>query len=333
MAKIVLGMGSSHGPMLSTPPDQWDARVPADKKAMHPFEGREWSFDALAEHRKNEGLAAQITPELWKTRHAACRAAISELARVFHEAKPDVAVIFGNDQKEIFKGPVHPALAVFTGEKIVNSMYDDERIARLPAGVAVGIPGHIPPEGATYRGEPQLAKHIVSGLMGENFDVTTVTEMPGDETPHAYGFLYRQIMLDEPVPSVPIVLNTFYPPNQPSVHRCYAMGQAVVRAIKTWNADTRVALMASGGLTHFVIDERVDRKVLEAMATGDVDAIAALGEPTFQSGTSEIKNWVPLAGAMAELGYEMKIVDYVPCYRSLAGTGNAMAFVYWVPKG
>ena len=169
--------------------------------------------------------------------------------------------------------------------------------------------------------------------MGENFDVTTVTEMPGDETPHAYGFLYRQIMLDEPVPSVPIVLNTFYPPNQPSVHRCYAMGQAVVRAIKTWNADTRVALMASGGLTHFVIDERVDRKVLEAMATGDVDAIAALGEPTFQSGTSEIKNWVPLAGAMAELGYEMKIVDYVPCYRSLAGTGNAMAFVYWVPKG
>ena len=27
----------------------------------------------------------------------------------------------------------------------------------------------------------------------------------------------------------------------------------------------------------------------------------------------------------------MKLIDYVPCYRSEAGTGNAMAFAYWRP--
>ena len=55
----------------------------------------------------------------------------------------------------------------------------------------------------------------------------------------------------------------------------------------------------------------------------------ALGEPIFEDGTSEVKNWVPLVSAMADLGLEPDVIDYVPCYRSEAGTGNAMAFVTW----
>ena len=47
----------------------------------------------------------------------------------------------------------------------------------------------------------------------------------------------------------------------------------------------------------------------EAMKTRSIDDLAALGEDTFQSGTSEIKNWVPVAGAMAELGFDLNLVD------------------------
>ncbi len=47
------------------------------------------------------------------------------------------------------------------------------------------------------------------------------------------------------------------------------------------------------------------------------------------SGHSEIKNWITVAGIMAETRLKMNIVDYVPCYRSEAGTGNAMGFAYW----
>jgi 3-O-methylgallate 3,4-dioxygenase len=65
------------------------------------------------------------------------------------------------------------------------------------------------------------------------------------------------------------------------------------------------------------------------MQHGAIDRLAAIPEPLFQSGTSEIKNWIPVAGAMAEVGMMMTLVDYVPCYRSLAGTGNAMAFAFW----
>lgn len=37
----------------------------------------------------------------------------------------------------------------------------------------------------------------------------------------------------------------------------------------------------------------------------------------------------PVYGAMSQIGAAMTLVDYVPCYRSEAGTGNAMGFVYW----
>jgi hypothetical protein len=332
MAKIVLGMGSSHGPMLSTPPEEWGQRVVADKRNKeHHYKGKTWTYEQLVEARKGEGLQKQIELPVWRERHTACRKALGELAKVFADVKPDVAVIVGNDQKEIFRDAYTPALTVFNGKTITNTMFSDERIAALPPGIAVAIPGHIPPEGATYPGAPDLAEHIIKSLTSDEFDVATLTQLPHDETPHAFGFIYRQVMLDQAVPSVPVILNTFYPPNQPSVRRCYEFGESLVQAIESWQSDARVALIASGGLTHFVIDEEVDRAIFDAMKSGSIEKVADLGEPIFQAGTSEVKNWVPVAGAMAHLGFKFHPVDYVPCYRSEAGTGNAMAFVYWRP--
>jgi hypothetical protein len=49
----------------------------------------------------------------------------------------------------------------------------------------------------------------------------------------------------------------------------------------------------------------------------------------FKVGTAEIKNWYPVIAAMNADGKKFHQVDYVPCYRSEAGTGNAMCFAYW----
>jgi len=57
--------------------------------------------------------------------------------------------------------------------------------------------------------------------------------------------------------------------------------------------------------------------------------LASIPDSMFQSGTSEIKNWITVAGAMSEAGLSMRLVDYVPCYRSEAGTGSAMGFAEW----
>jgi hypothetical protein len=87
--------------------------------------------------------------------------------------------------------------------------------------------------------------------------------------------------------------------------------------------------MASGGLTHFVIDEDLDKTVITAMQKGDEDTLAKLPENVFKVGTAEIKNWYPVIAAMNAAGKKFHQVDYVPCYRSEAGTGNAMCFAYW----
>ena len=75
----------------------------------------------------------------------------------------------------------------------------------------------------------------------------------------------------------------------------------------------------------------MDRDFLDAAMAGDHERIAAIPENRFEAGTAEIKNWLPLVSAMDAQGLPMTVVDYVPCYRSEAGTGNAMAFAYWTP--
>jgi 3-O-methylgallate 3,4-dioxygenase len=202
-------------------------------------------------------------------------------------------------------------------------------MAKLPPGIDISIPGYIPSGGAEYRGQPDLAMEIIKQSIADEFDIAVMKELPAPETPHAFGFIYRRIMRDDPIPSVPVVSNTFFPPNQPTVRRCCSLGKSVLKAIQNWESDARVALIASGGLTHFVIDEEVDAKFFKGLAEPDLASIIALGEETFQDGTSEMKNWLPVAAAMSELGAKPDVIDYVPCYRSAAGTGNAMGFVHW----
>lgn len=331
MASIVLGMGTSHGPMLITPPETWGARVPDDRLSTHEFEGRSWTFDELVDYRRSENLAEQITPLKWRERHARCRAAIEQMARVLAEARADVAVIVGNDQMEIFTPDCIPAFGVMHGATIVNNMIGHDKLMQMPPGVRHSMPGY-KPDTATHDGVPELANHIIRRAIADQFDVAALARLAESETPHAYGFVFRQLMKDQVVPTVPVLINTFYPPNQPSVARCHAFGASIARAIESWDANARVAVIASGGLTHFVIDERVDTLILDAMKRHDLTPVFGLGEAIFQAGTSEIKNWIPVAGMMDELGFDMTLVDYVPCYRSEAGTGNAMGFAYWKPR-
>lgn len=331
MAEIVLGLACSHGPMLSTPPEGWDLRIPDDKRTMQHYRGRTWTFDELIIERQKENLGERITPDVWRRQHAQCRAALKSLAEVFAKVKPDVAVLVGDDQMECFKDTLVPAFGVYYGDTFRNSELSAEQLARLPPGIEISIPGHIPPGGATYPGCASLGLHLIQNLMDDGFDVAALKHMPRDLTPHAHGFLCRQVMLDDVIPCVPVFVNTFYPPNQPKAARCATLGTALRRAIQSWPGNQRVAILASGGLTHFVINEDVDRIILDGIRSGDLSGITALGEPIFQSGTSEVKNWLPVMQAMSELNFKPKIVDYVPCYRTLAGTGCSMGFAYWLP--
>src|SRR5579871_7698 len=335
MARIVLGLGTSHGPMLSIPAVNWADRVLADRaNPQHFYNGKTYTFDEMAELRKAEKLTEQITPEVCEERHARCQRAIRQLGDLYEASKADIAVVVGNDQMEVFTNEHVPAFAVFWGAYVEGIPRTPEFLAKLQPGIARAELDRTPSVYTRYPCLPDLGRHVIETAMAENFDVSQMTKLSTGEigsnaVPHAYGFVYRRVMRDNVLPQVPVFVNTFYPPNQPSAARCYNFGCMLARAIASWPGDQKVVLVASGGLSHFVVNEGFDHLVIGAMEKGDVSTLTSLPEGMFQSGTSEIKNWIVAAGAMAEAGLSMKLVDYVPCYRSEAGSGSGMGFASW----
>ncbi len=336
MASIVLGMWTSHGPTLSTTAEQWTLRLNFDRSHKgHPFRGTTHNFEELILLRKDENLSAQCTLEERKRRKEACDRAIAAMADKFAAVNPDVVVIMGNDQREIFLEDVIPAATVFWGDTLWDQPSTPEQAAKMPAGIVEAEWGHSPPEYREYPGLPELGLHIIKTAIANGFDVAQSKRLPTHPghwysgLPHAFGFVCRQIMRDQVRPTVPIILNTFFPPNQMPVRRCFEFGRVVGQAICSWPSDKRVAVFGSGGMSHFVIDEEFDSMFLEALQKRDVETLTAIEECHLQSGTSELKNWVVAAGALFGTELRGEVVDYQPCYRSEAGTGTANGFVYW----
>jgi 3-O-methylgallate 3,4-dioxygenase len=318
-------MAVPHSGMLGKPPETWLEDGQRDHhNEMLWFRNQRWSFPDLLEARKHENLSSLLTLEERQARGRRCSAALETLRQVYRQSKPDVAVVIGKDQKEIFVD-VSPSLAIYTGATIPNG----------PPQRLVYAPG----QAVTHRAYPELAVHLIESLERAGFDVAEVTRWPSNVwmkppqpiVPHAYGFVYHQIMLDDPPPNVPVFLNTFYPPNQPPFRRALQIGRALFESISSWRADQKVAIIASGGLSHFVCDEQLDQLFLSCFQNYDFERLAQIDERSYQAGTSEVKLYLPVLVAMSALGCPMNLVDYVPCYRTEAGTGEGFAFMYWTP--
>ena len=334
MAKIIFGFGTSHSPLLSTPPDKWHLRVEADKKNPSlEYKEKSYTFDALASLRKDENLEHQSSLAVRTQRHEASQLAIKNLSDKFEESAPDVLIIIGNDQREIFHENNTPAISMLYGDSVDHMAIPAERLAKMPPGIAIGAQGCSAESDTIYPIDADLSSYIISSLTENHFDLTAMKALPDGANgkrgmSHAYGFIYRRIMT-KPIPAVHVCLNTFYPPNQPTAARCVALGKAIGRAILNYDKELKVAVCGSGGLSHFVIDEDLDKLVVDGLEKLDLEALSSLPEELLCSGTSEIKNWITAAAIMAESNLKISSSEYIPCYRSEAGTGNAMGFMTW----
>ena len=336
MAEIVRGVGTSHGPLLILPPDSWPIRRDADmQRPVHDFRGDTYSFDELVEHRRGTlDFDALTAPAKRQEHFDRCQTQLDALGEYIRDANPDVLVVIGDDQHEWFHDQIQPPFTVFCGDAILNSAYDAEKEKDRHLSIQMVEAERHTPVDTYYECVPELATHMITSAVDEGFDITSSSKIPenGDGPigiGHAFSFIYRRILRDKPIPLVPILVNTFYPPNQALPKRCFDLGAAIGRAIRSWPSDKRVMILASGGLSHYVIDEDWDRRYLKAMQDWDIDTIKNEPNSIFRSGTSETKNWVVALGALHETGFKMNLLDYVPCYRSEAGNGNAMAFATW----
>jgi len=339
MANIVFGFGSSHGPLLSTQPDKWDLRAAADREnpALE-FRGGTYTFPELVAARQGEkDFHKEIELEVRTERHHRNQRAMDRLGQKLAEVNPDVVVVVGDDQHEWYHDDVQPAFSIYCGDQVINTGLDVEKMKTMQPGLAISMAANHPPEDHIYPVQKDLALEIIGQAMEDEFDVAVSAEQPHDAkgmigVGHAVGFIYRRILKDRPIPVVPILLNTFFPPNQATPKRCYNFGESIGKAIKKWNganAGKRVAICASGGISHFVVDEDFDHRMLNAIKNKDTQTLFNEPNSFFRSGTSETKNWICAAGILSHTNLNMNLIDYVPCYRSEAGTGSGMGYATW----
>jgi len=329
MADIVIGVASSHTPQLSSGVDMWPDHAERDRRnpQLLGTDARYHSYDELLADADPE-IEKELRPEVWDRKYQRGQEAVEVLTAALAAASPDIAIVIGDDQREMFVDDGIPAFACFTGPELIDMRPDPEIFARVPRGIQAAYWAVHGDEPAAHPVAGELSMHIAERLAGDDFDLTVLRSQPAGRTlGHAFTFPRYRLGLPAATPIVPIFVNTYYPPNVPSAARCHDLGRALRRAVQTWPSPARVAVIASGGLSHFVVNEPLDHRVLDGITGRDAAALASLSRDELRSGNSEILNWITAAGALE--GLAASVVDYVPGYRTPAGTGAGMAFVRW----
>jgi Catalytic LigB subunit of aromatic ring-opening dioxygenase len=318
MAEIVLGMATSHSPQLSIRAKDWDYLLRKDQTDPR------LDYPSLVKRAK-PGLEAELTPAKFHERDEACLKAVKHVGDALREAKADVVVVLGDDQHEQFHDDNMPMFAIYHGKSLPVVTHT----GRNPAGWKDAEERGWAATAPEYETDPAFAEHLIRALSAAEFDITRCNKLrPEIGVGHAFSFLYRRVLPGSKMPMVPVMVNTYFPPNQPTPKRCYDFGLALRHAIESWDSEKRVALMASGGLSHVVIDEEIDQMTIEGLKNKKSELLFRLPRERLWGGTSEILNWVAMAGAMEER--ELKYFEYVTTYRSPAATGCGMGFAYWI---
>ncbi len=331
MAKIVLGLGTSHTPMLLADDRTLERFVETDQKIKHrDKDGRPVTYGELLE-KADPKMAHMVAPGNLVARQNVARTAIKRLAQTLANSNLDALIVFGDDQNESYKEDCRPAFAIYYGDTIRNSNEQHEEYRkRFPEWYVQNRQGFFEDEGPrNYPVHSKLAVHLCESLMDAGFDIAASQRLPeGEGEGHAIAYVHRRVMdANKPVPAVPVFLNTYFPPNQPRPQRCYAFGQAVRKAVEAFPSEERIGVLASGGLSHFLVDEDLDRSILKACADKDAQFLQTLPRNKLHAGSSEILNWVAVAGAVEHL--DLDWFEYVPGYRTPAGTGTGLSFATW----
>ncbi|HYD76068.1 class III extradiol dioxygenase family protein [Ramlibacter sp.] len=226
------------------------------------------------------------------------------------EVKPDVAVIFYNDHGLNFFLDKMPTFAVGAAPEYRNA---DE---------GWGIPT-LPP----FRGELDLSWHLIEHLVARDFDITTCQEMLVD---HAITLPLKLFWPEGtcPVTIVPVCINTVQHP-LPSARRCYALGQAVGEAIRSWDSDRRVVVVGTGGLSHQLdgpragfINKPFDLKFMDSMVNEPEWATQfSVHELVEKTGTQgiELLMWIAARGALSGPVRKVHSNYHIPISNTAAG--------------
>lgn len=329
MAQIVLGLATSHSPLLTFDVDTWLQKAEDDRRRrLNLSDGRIVTYAQL-EAERGTAYAQRLTREHLEEQNRSCQRALDRLADELEAAAPNLVICVGDDQAELFSLANMPSVSIFYGDRIVTHPWG-EVDEHMPAWKTAAARSYGMDTVHSYPGARAFALALIEGLIGREVDIAAAAEVVDPKSAgfgHAYGFIIERLFRGRSIPMVPLLLNTYFPPNVPTAARCHDIGRRLRATVEAMPEQTRVAVIASGGLSHFVTDEQLDRGVLEALRMHDAKYLRSVPSAALKAGSSEILNWILAAGAIEHLASAW--IEYQPIYRTPAGSGIGMGFAAW----
>ena len=245
-------------------------------------------------------------------------AGYARLAGALREAAPDVCVIVTAEHVNKFFLDNMPAFCIGLFESFAGPVESRSR--------AVGYPWRTVPSDAGF--SRYLIERGLGGGPGGGVD-WAVSEFW--EADHGIMVPLHKLDPEGAVPMVPVFVNCGSRP-MPSARRCHAVGEWLAAAVADWDAEKRVGIIATGGLSHSVgtptqgeIDAAFDEWFLDRLAAGEDERLAALSDARIDragSSTAEVRAWILLAGAFA--GRSAERVFYAPIAGFDTGCGQVL---------
>jgi protocatechuate 4,5-dioxygenase beta chain len=146
--------------------------------------------------------------------------------------QPDVIFLVYNDHATAFSLDMIPTFAIGTAAQYT------------PADEGWG-PRPVP----MVQGYPELASHIAQSVIQQDFDLTIVNKMDVDHGLTVPLSLMCGQPQAWPCPVIPFAVNVVQYP-VPSGQRCFNLGKAIAKAVKSFDADLNVHIWGTGGMSH-----------------------------------------------------------------------------------
>jgi protocatechuate 4,5-dioxygenase beta chain len=227
------------------------------------------------------------------------------------DEKPDVVVLVYNDHASAFSLEMIPTFAIGCADSFTPA---DEGFGPRPVPV---VDGHA-----------DLAWHIAESLILDEFDITIMNKLDVDHGLTVPLSLMFGRPSAWPVRVIPVAVNVVqYPP--PTGNRCYALGEAIRRAVLSYDEDLNVQVWGTGGMSHQLqgpraglINKEFDTAFLDRL-TADPDALRRIPHLEYlrEAGTEgiEMVMWLIMRGALGDTAKELHRFYHVPASNTAVG--------------
>jgi protocatechuate 4,5-dioxygenase beta chain len=224
---------------------------------------------------------------------------------------PDIVVLVYNDHASALSMEMIPTFAIGCADSFA------------PADEGFG-PRPVP----AVEGHPELAWHLAESLILDEFDLTIMNKLDVDHGLTVPMSLMFGQPAEWPVKVIPIAVNVVqYPP--PTGNRCYALGEALRRAVLSYDEDLDVQVWGTGGMSHQLqgpraglINREFDTAFLDRLTT-DPDALRTLPHLEYlrEAGSEgiELVMWLVMRGALGPAVTELHRFYHVPASNTAVG--------------